>query len=112
MEDIKVIEKKGTVTVETGPAPDTLPTPLQGFLGVDRPTTEESQKLKEVWDFIEGDSEADRLYKIQQLENRLGSPSLGQSRLDLVYEYAKLTKQITTLEKMRDGLQGNSSNRR
>ena len=113
MEDIKVTVKQDTVRAEpSGASVDVFPVPLQGYLNIDRPTTEEAQQLKEIWDFIDGEGEADKLYRIQQLENRLGSPALGQTRLDKLYEYAKITRQIDTLEKMRDGLQGNSTDRR
>lgn len=77
--------------------------PLAGFLSADSTDT----RLQSIVDFFKEDGkdlmEADLLFKVRALENRLGAPSLGEKRIDKVYRYIKLQSQIDNLSKQRDG---------
>lgn len=83
-------------------------TPLAGFLNVSQPTAEQREQLKTVWAYAENSTEdksvASLLYAIQKIENRLSSPKLGETRLDKVYRYVKLQKQVDIATKMRDSM--------
>ena len=45
-------------------------------------------------------TDAELMYAIKSVENRLGTLRMGETRLDKVYEYAKLRKEIDTNEKL------------
>lgn len=83
-------------------------TPLAGFLSISEPTAEQREQLKAVWAYAENSTEdkstASLLYAIQKIENRLSSPRLGETRLDKVYRYVKLQKQVDIATKMRDNM--------
>lgn len=80
--------------------------PLAGLLGISTPTDNESTMLKEMAEFFRADkkefTDIELLHEFRQLENRLGFPSLGERRIDKVYRYIKLQRQIDSLTKQRD----------
>lgn len=82
--------------------------PLAGFLSITEPTAEQREQLKAVWAYAEASTEdksvPSLLYAIQKIENRLSSPRLGETRLDKVYRYVKLQKQVDIATKMRDSM--------
>lgn len=103
MDDIvitpKTSESSGSVGVD-----NPVPVQLQSFFHIENPSKEEMQQLETVWDFFDGKTEVEKLYQVKQLENRLGTPNIGETRFSKVYEYVKLTRQIRDMEKLRDAI--------
>lgn len=64
---------------------------------IDSPSKEESGKLAEIWDHAKSLSKTgdlqDVIWQVVHLEQVLGAPRLGESRLDRLYRYAKLKRQ-------------------
>lgn len=64
---------------------------------IDLPNKTEDNKLSEIWEFGKTLSKTgeltDIIWQIKHLELTLGAPRLGESRLDRLYRYAKLTRQ-------------------
>lgn len=73
---------------------------LQGYLGVDNPDSAQKDKLNYIYDNIASteDTEAALLWKINQLESRIGVPPLGVSRVDHIMGFLKLHSQMQTLQ--------------
>ena len=103
MEDIaitpKTPESSGSVGVD-----NKVPVQLQSFFYIDNPSSEDMDKLQKIWDFFDGKDEVEKLYQVKQLENRLGTPNIGETRFSKIYEYVKLTNQIKDMEKLRDAI--------
>lgn len=80
--------------------------PLASYLGVDN--AEFQDKLAEIAGFIRGDkkefTDIDLLNEIRHIETRLGAPDIGQKRIDQVYRYVRIQRQIDGLTKDRDSL--------
>ncbi len=87
-------------------ANDVIATPLEGFLQVKDPTTEERTHLKEIWEYIKGQSKSElvteQLWTLRHIEERLSAPRLGQTRVDQLYQYITTDKQVRSAEKLRD----------
>lgn len=109
------LEVKDTKAVDMGDIPTKdgetgsveVPYPaLKDYFNVDEVTDGQRDKFKVIWDHFseESDSVGDLMYKMRQLENRLGSPAIGESRLTKMYNYAKISSQIKDDEKRRDSL--------
>lgn len=83
-----------------------IPTPLTGFLQIASPTNEEQKQLKDIWQYLQettkDDLDSERLMALRHLETRLGAPRLGQTRLQQIYQYIKLDKEVKLTEKLRD----------
>jgi hypothetical protein len=79
---------------------------LQDHFGIDKPTKEITEKLEKIWEFFGDESESigDLMYKLRTQESRLGSPAIGQSRLNKVYQYVTISQRIKSDEKTRDSL--------
>lgn len=64
---------------------------------IDIPTQEEDKKLQEVWNHVSELSDtkeiSDIMYQTMHLEQTLGAPKLGETRLDKLYRYVKLRRQ-------------------
>lgn len=69
-------------------------TPLHGYLAMYDADASTSDRIREVWDYFGDEPIQDKLYEIRKLEDRLAPPKLGGTRLDKLYEYVKLTKEI------------------
>jgi hypothetical protein len=79
---------------------------LKDYFNVDEVTDGQKDKFEVIWKYFgdEADGVGDLLYKMRQLENRLGSPAIGESRLTKMYNYVKISAQIKDAEKQRDSL--------
>jgi hypothetical protein len=75
---------------------------IQGFFGLNDLSPAESKMLSEMSTLFNGKQDADLLWEIRNIENRIGTPPLGMSRLQHVYNYLNIQKQITQLESKRD----------
>jgi hypothetical protein len=66
------------------------------------PTKEEEGKLAEVWALAQTTAKSeniqDVIWEVIHLEGVLGSPRLGESRLDRLYRYAKLKRQEAQIQ--------------
>lgn len=64
---------------------------------IDIPNKQEDNKLAEIWQYASGLSEtkeiSDVIWQVINLEQIVGIPRLGESRLDRLYRYAKLRRQ-------------------
>lgn len=58
------------------------------------PTKEENEKLQTIWNWVKqkgGErSIQDVIWDVINLEGTIGSPNLGQTRLDKIYKYVRL----------------------
>jgi hypothetical protein len=85
---------------------EVIATPLTGFLQVKDPTPEEQSQLKEIWDYVVGQTKSEntseRLYTLRHIEQRLAAPRLGQTRVSQLYQYVTSDKQAKSAEKLRD----------
>jgi hypothetical protein len=79
---------------------------LKDYFNVESVTDAQKAKFEVIWNHFsdEADSVGDLMYKLRQLENRLGSPAIGESRLTRLYSYVKISAQIKDSEKQRDSL--------
>lgn len=70
--------------------------PLQGMLGVEKPGSRASQQLMDVWEYFSetAQGEADLLYQIRQIENRMAPPKLGENRLGKLHQWVKTQRTI------------------
>lgn len=79
--------------------------PLAGFLHA---APADADKLTEIADFFRGDkqefNDIDLLQAVRSIENRLGTPALNERRVDQVFRYVTIQRQIDSLEKERDVL--------
>lgn len=74
---------------------------LQGFFGLNDATPAESKMLSEITNMI-GKQDAELLWEIRNIENRIGVPPIGMSRLQHVYNFFTISNQIKKLESQRD----------
>lgn len=76
--------------------------PLAGMMDITTPSTEDSGKLSEVWEYFkgEGKSNSEILYAIKSLENRMAAPRLNETRLNKLYQWVKVRKDIESNEKL------------
>lgn len=79
-----------------------IPLVLANRFHIDIPTDIENKKLSEVWALAQGSANSDDiqdiLWEVIHLEGVLGSPRLGESRLDRLYKYAKLKRQEAQIQ--------------
>lgn len=70
---------------------------------IDTPNKQEDGKLAEVWAYAQMTAKSadiqDILWEVIHLENVLGAPRLGESRLDRLYRYAKLKRQEAQIQR-------------
>jgi hypothetical protein len=80
--------------------------PLAGFLNADRGS--DTDKLSAIADFFRGDqkefTDIDLLQAVRHIEARLGTPELNERRVDRIYRYVTVQRQIDGLTKERDHL--------
>lgn len=75
---------------------------LEGYFNVQSPSSEEAKALSEILRLMPFGDPTELLYAINQIENRIGTPKIGTSRLQHVYNYVALNSQIKNLERERD----------
>ena len=75
---------------------------IQSFFGLTEMSPAEGKMLSELTTLLDGKQDADLLWEIRNIENRIGTPPLGMSRLQHVYNYLTIQKQITQLELKRN----------
>ncbi len=74
--------------------------PLAQLLGYDVPTDGQKEQLEYVWDYFkeEGKGPGETLAALRDLERSLGSPEIGQTKLDRLYSYIRLSKMAEDLD--------------
>jgi len=75
---------------------------IQGFFGLTEMSPAESKMLDEMSMLMDGKQDAELLWEIRNIENRIGAPQLGMSRLQHVYNYLTIQRQINQLEHKRN----------
>lgn len=80
--------------------------PLSGMMEIADPNKEDSEKLSTVWDYFKIDkkSNAEILYAIKSLENRMAAPGLNETRLNKLYQWVRVRKDIESNEKLLNSL--------
>lgn len=86
----------------TNQATDLSMMKLEGFFGVQNPNTQDSKALSEISRMIGVRDDVDMLWEIKHIENRIGTPPIGMTRLQHVYNFISINSQIQGLEKERD----------
>lgn len=78
--------------------------PIVGFLGVaDASSSNNQEMLGFIWGCLgEEKTVADKLQKLQSIESRLSTPTLGESRLSKVYNFLRAQKAADEAEKARN----------
>ena len=87
-----------------GNVPSVARIKAQEFFGVQTPNQVESDILNDMVRLLDGDNKdpIDFLWEIKNLENRIGTPPLGVSRMQHIHNFVKLNSQINKLERERD----------
>lgn len=79
--------------------------PLAGFLDA---ASKDADKLSAIADFFRGDkqefTDIDLLQAVRHVESRLGTPQLNERRVERVYRYVQIQRQIDSLGRERDTL--------
>lgn len=83
--------------------------PLNNFFDIDRKTTnKEKQQLKDIMEFLEKDTdtknEANIYVALRNIEEKLTSPKIGETRIGKIHNYIKTLKAIKEAEEERDSL--------
>ena len=69
---------------------------------ISTPTKEENEKLQTIWSYVkqQGDERpmSDIIWEVISLEQTLGAPKLGETRLDKLYRYVKLRVQESRIQ--------------
>jgi len=91
------------VTVEQKSAPVEIEAvKIVNLLGGKENDSDATNQAKFVRDYFykEGMTDAELMYAIKSVENRLGVLKMGETRLGKVYEYARIRKDIETNERL------------
>lgn len=91
------------VSVETSPQETVDYTPLQGMLNVAEPTRDDRDALKDVWAYFNPDgkkSAAEVMWAVRDVETKLQPARIGETRLNKIYEYVSLRKNIENDERL------------
>lgn len=95
-------EEKPQTTQTNQPTHEVSHLSLAQRFNVENPSKEEEGKLSEIWNYVRqnsGKSEiTDLIWEVMHLENQLGTPRVGESRLDRVYRYCKLRRQANIID--------------
>lgn len=93
VEDIPDSPKQQVTTVGANPNP-VEHLAIANRFNITQPTKEENEKLSTIWDYVKskgGEREMkDVIWDVINLEQTLGSPRLGETRLDKLYKYVRL----------------------
>lgn len=69
---------------------------------VENPSSEDEKKLSEIWNYVKQNSGKtdipDLVWEVMHLENQIGTPRIGEARLDRIYRYCKLRRQASIID--------------
>lgn len=74
---------------------------LQGYFGVEAPSTDQDKKLADIYRMATGDEMYDMeqiLLFLRGIEQKLGATPIGETRLNRVYNYLRLMDSMRVLE--------------
>ena len=75
---------------------------LNDRFNITTPTKQEDGKLAEIWAYAKNNAKSDEIsdiiWEVIHLEGVIGSPRLGESRLDKLYKYCKLRRQEAQIQ--------------
>lgn len=107
MDDITVTTKSLAPTPDQAFSKDETG-PLASMFGLTNTSDKDGQYLQSIVDYFKEQGKdllpAELLWKVRSLETKLGSPSLGERRLDMVHRYVTLQGKINSYEQQRDAL--------
>ncbi len=114
MDDELVIteNKDETVSVEVKPSfrsAEVKVAPLNNYFDIDRKTTnKEQQQMEGIMEFLDGDTdtkvEGNIYVALRNIEEKLTSPKLGETRMGKIYNYVKILQEIKGAEEERNSL--------
>lgn len=92
--DVSVEQKSAPVEIDA--------MKVVGLLGGDPNDTDGTGQAKFIRDYFykEGMTDAELMYAIKSVENRLGALKMGETRLGKIYEYARIRKDIESNERL------------
>lgn len=86
---------------------------MYNFFGVDMKDATEADKarLKDIyeWAIDGGKTLGDGMLRIRNLETQLGQPPIGMTRINKLWNWVKISKQIGELQKRQDALENRRS---
>lgn len=99
----KTITEESILTGE-GRSVDVASQQLNSYFDINSPNSEEANMISELSNMLgfNIDDPAEMLWKVRSIETRLGTPKIGTSRLQHVYNYLALDAHIKGLEAKRD----------
>lgn len=65
---------------------------IANFFSIEKPSKQESERLKDIYEWAKDESEAQMFNKLVTKRNELGAPRLGESRLLQFYTWLRLSK--------------------
>lgn len=79
---------------------------LTDYFNFESATDAQKDKIATIFEYFADESKSlgDLMYKMRILESRLGSPAVGESRLQKMYNYVRITNDIKDKEHQRDAL--------
>jgi hypothetical protein len=78
-------------------------------VGIENTDSKQRTRIKELYDWANNESVnnfGDVMLKIRNLENSLGKPSIGESRVDRIWRWVSLQRRINDLHKQQDSIKG------
>ena len=92
--DVSVEQKSAPVEIDA--------MKVVGLLGGDPNDSDGTGQAKFIRDYFykEGMTDAELMYAIKSVENRLGALKMGETRLGKIYEYARIRKDIESNERL------------
>lgn len=77
---------------------------LTGYFELHSPNQEETNMISDLSQMLgfNIDDPTEMLWKVRNIENRIGAPKIGTSRLQHLYNFVKLDSHIKGLEAQRD----------
>lgn len=91
---------------------ETMHLALASRFNIDMPNKQEDGKLAEIWAYAQSKAGSenipDIIWEVIHLEGVLGSPRLGESRLDRLYKYAKLRRQEAQIQQELKNVSGSA----
>lgn len=110
-DELVVTENKDeSVTVEVKPTfreSEVKIAPLNNYFDLDRKiSNKEKQQLEQIMEFLEEDTdtkvEGNIYVALRNIEEKLTSPKLGETRIGKIHNYIKVLQEIKQAEKERD----------
>jgi len=95
--ELKSPKEKGPETVTSGALEEINFSPLIDYFGMERPTLEETNLLRDLYQLVGSDDKTEMLTKIKEVEQRIGFPPTGEKRIPRIVNYLKLDKEINDL---------------